>query len=204
MFTHFSALQESQLQNVERSAFLLDQGMMFYTSFIIAIFGLIYLFYSQKDKQLWLFSMSALIVIISLLIMNGKSYYTAGVYPFLIAAGSVYIGSKLKTRWKKILLIACIIILVVPIVPLGIPIMPPKKLVSYFDKLENIGIDIGRVHEDGNKYPLPQDFADMMGWKDIAALAKVAYDSVDDKKACVIFGDNYGIAGAVALINKKI
>jgi len=203
LFTHMAALQENQLQYVDKTAFIVDQAFMFFTSFIIAVIGLVYLFYLDKSKQLWLFSASALIVIIALFMMSGKSYYTAGVYPILIASGSVFISTKLKTFWAKSLTIAGICILILPLVPVGIPILPPSKLASYFDSLEEVGIDIGRVHENGNKYPLPQDFADMMGWKDIAAIAKKAYDSVDDKEACAIYGENYGIAGAVGLINKK-
>lgn len=203
LFSHMTSLQETQLQYVEKSAFLIDQIFMFYTSSIISIVGLIFLFYHSKAKQLWLFSISALIVILSLLYLSGKSYYTAGVYPFLIAAGSTYIATKLKSRWSKLTTLAAIAILIVPLVPMGIPMLPPKKLAAYYDKLENMGLDVGRVHEDGNKHPLPQDFSDMIGWHEIAALAKKAYDSVEDKKACAIFGENYGIAGAVSLLNEK-
>ena len=203
LFTHFSALQETQLQYLSKSEFILDQVFMFYTSFILAFIGSIYLFYHSKSKQLWLFSLSALTVFLTLLLMSGKSYYTAGIYPFLIAAGSVFISTKIKTKWVKSVVIAAIVILILPLLPVGIPILPPKKLSSYFDGLESVGIDIGRVHEDGNKHPLPQDFSDMLGWHEIAALAKQAYDSVEDKDACAIFGENYGIAGAVSLLNKK-
>ncbi len=203
LFTHMAALQENQLQHVEKSAFIIDQAFMFYTSFIIAVIGFVYLFFCSKSKQLWLFSISALIVILALLLMSGKSYYAAGVYPFLIAAGSVFVSTKLKSTLVKSLIIAGIAILILPLVPVGIPILSPKKLAAHFDRLEEVGIDIGRVHENGNKYPLPQDFADMLGWKDIAAIAKEAYDQVEDKEACAIFGENYGIAGAVGLINAK-
>jgi len=203
LFTHMSALQETQLQYVEKSVFMFEQVFMNHTSFIIVIVGFIFLFNYSKEKQLWLFSISALIVILTLLFLNGKSYYAAGVYPFLIAAGCVFISSKLKATWSKVVVIVGIIALILPIFPMGIPILPPKKLASYFDTLENYGIDIGRIHEDGNKHPLPQDFADMTGWSDIAVIAKEAYDKVEDKEACAIFGENYGIAGAVTLINKK-
>ena len=203
LFTHMSDLQNNQLQYVQKSTFLIEQGLMFFTSFIISVIGFIFLFKYQKDKQFWLFSLSAIIVILFLLFMNGKAYYTAGVYPFLIATGSVFISTKLKTTWSKYAVIGGIVLLILPLLPVGIPILPPKKLAKYFDDLENIGIDIGRVHENGNKYPLPQDFADMIGWHEIAAITKDAYDSVEDKQACAIFGENYGIAGAATLLNEK-
>lgn len=203
LFSHMAALNENQLQNVEKSAFMLDQVFMFYSSFILAVIGFVFLFYYRKSSQLWLFSLSALFVLVALLLLRGKSYYSAGIYPILICSGSVFIGSLLKELWSRILLIALITLLIVPLVPVGIPILPSKKLVTYFDRLEDFGIDIGRIHENGKKYPLPQDFADMTGWNDIAAHAKKAFDMVEDKSSCAIYGENYGIAGAVTLINHK-
>lgn len=203
LFTHLSSLQQTQLQYVSKSTFLIEQVWIYFTSFIIAILGGYYLIVHFKSKQYWIFSFSGLLVILSLLFLGGKPYYTAGVYPFLIAAGSIFISLKLRSNWSKSLIIAGIILMILPFLPFGIPILPPNKLANYFDTLEGIGIDIGRVHEDGTKHRLPQDFADMIGWHEIAALAKKAYDKVEDKSACAIFGENYGIAGAVALINNK-
>jgi hypothetical protein len=203
LFTHLSTLEETQLQYVSKSTFLIEQVLLYFTSFFIAAIGFVYLFYQSPKKQLWLFTISGFIVILSLLFMGGKAYYAAGVYPFFIAAGSVFISVKLSKIWSKLILIIGLVILILPILPFGIPFLSPKQLTNYFDKMEEMGLDIGRIHEDGNKHPLPQDFADMIGWYEIAALSKEAYDSVTDKKACAIFGANYGIAGAVALINEK-
>lgn len=203
LFTHLNALQATQLQFVSRTEFLMDQVLINYTSFFIALFGIFYLFTYEKSKQLWLFALSSLIVVFALFIMKGKAYYTAGIYPFLVAAGSTWIALKIKKIWKKTLIIAIVILLILPLFPMGIPFLPPKDMASYFDRMEEVGIDVGRVHENGNKYPLPQDFADMIGWYEIAALAKTAYEEVEDKKACAIYGENYGIAGAVSLINAK-
>ncbi|MDF1698785.1 MAG: glycosyltransferase family 39 protein [Saprospiraceae bacterium] len=201
LFTHLTSLQETQLQYVDKTTFLIEQLFLYFTSIIIAAIGAFFLFKHSKSKQLWLFPVSALIVILSLLFLGGKAYYTAGVYPFLIAAGSVYIAKRVHQKWIRISIISGLIALILPIFPYGIPFLPPPKLASYFDTLENIGIDVGRVHEDGNKHPLPQDFADMTGWYTIAELAKEAYDQIEDKEATAIFGENYGIAGAVDLIN---
>lgn len=203
LFTHLSLLQETQLQHVEKSTFLIEQLMLYFTSFLIACIGFVFLFRHSKSKQLWLFSGSALFVISSLFFMGGKAYYTAGVYPFLIAAGCVYIEQKIASSWKRKTIMAFLVLMILPILPYGIPFLSPKNLASYFDNLEKVGIDLGRVHENGIKYPLPQDFADMLGWYTIAELAKEAYDKVEDKESTAIFGENYGIAGAVALINKK-
>ena len=121
----------------------------------------------------------------------------------IVAAGAVFIGNVLKKPIQKSLIISLIVVLILPILPFGVPFLPPNQMASYFDTLDSYGIDLGRVHEDGRKHRLPQDFADMLGWHEIAELAKKAYDQTENKDAVAIFGENYGIAGAVSLINSK-
>ena len=156
-----------------------------------------------KTKPYRLFSLASMGVLILLVLTNGKDYYAAGIYPFFIAAGCVAIDTYMKNKALRIGLIILIIAMILPLSPMGIPYMKPQKLANYFDKLESYGVDVGRIHEDGQKHPLPQDYADMLGWYTIADLAKEAYNQVDDKSTLAIFGENYGIAGAVSLINKK-
>ncbi|WP_235296484.1 glycosyltransferase family 39 protein [Portibacter marinus] len=200
VITHMAQLEETQLRNVSKWSFVKGQLLMLYTSFVIAAIGLMALLKQQKYRML-----GALIigVVILLMLLNAKDYYAAGVYPFLIAAGSVTVASNLTVFWKRLFLIILFIVLVLPILPLGIPFMKPQKIANYLDQLEEIGIDIGRNHEDGQKYPLPQDYADMLGWYEIAQYARQAYDSVDSQETTIIYGENYGLAGAVSLINKE-
>lgn len=203
LFTHMSQLRETQLQYTSKIAFFSDQLLMFFLSTIIAGCGIFYLVIKSKIESYWLFSASAIIVFLSLLLMDGKPYYAAGIFPFLIASGSVFISEKVKWNAIRWMFPMACLALIIPLVPIGIPYMSPKNLEAYFDKLEEEGLDIGRVHEDGQKHPLPQDFADMLGWSEVATLAKIAYDKIEDKKACAIYAENYGLAGAITLINGK-
>jgi hypothetical protein len=56
--------------------------------------------------------------------------------------------------------------------------------------------------EDGKNHQLPQDYADMQGWKELAHLADLAYAQVKDKSAVLVRADNYGEAGAVNYYSK--
>jgi hypothetical protein len=77
-------------------------------------------------------------------------------------------------------------------------------MIEYFRVLEEEkGMDVGRRWEDDTIHPLPQDYADMLGWEELTSLARQAYDSVLDKEACVIYAQNYGQAGAISVIGKK-
>jgi hypothetical protein len=88
--------------------------------------------------------------------------------------------------------------------PLGLPVFKSQGLVSYFKNLgDKYGIEIGRRFEDGSIHSLPQDYADMLGWEELTAIANKAYQMIDDKKASFIYCENYGQAGALTIIGKK-
>ncbi len=56
--------------------------------------------------------------------------------------------------------------------------------------------------EDGKEYPLPQDFADMLGWKELAAKVDKVYLELDDPAHTLVLCDNYGQAGAINFYSK--
>lgn len=203
VLTHMAELNENQLENVTIFGFFGGQLLMLLGSFFIGIIGLVYLFLNDQTKPYRLFPIVSLGVLLLLVLANGKDYYAAGIYPFLIAAGSVAVERYANSKVVRIGVLAIILITILPLSPMGIPFMKPQKLANYFDKLESYGFDAGRIHEDGQKHSLPQDYADMMGWYDIANLATEAYEQVEDKTTAAIFGENYGIAGAISLIGKK-
>jgi hypothetical protein len=201
---HFSELNRTQLVNVDRTGFLIDQLLMPTFASVLTIAGILYLFLN-KDVRKYRFAGIVVILIISILfILKGKSYYTQGVFPFLIAAGAVLYEKILKNIWLKILLPVVMILLTVPILPMALPIYKTARLVKYFSDLEEQkGIVIGRRFEDGSIHSLPQDYADMLGWNELVSLVNKAYLMIDDKKAGFIYGENYGQAGAVTVIGKK-
>ncbi len=51
--------------------------------------------------------------------------------------------------------------------------------------------------EDGKDHLLPQDFADMLGWKELALKVDNIYLSLPNKNNTLILCDNYGQAGAI-------
>ena len=58
--------------------------------------------------------------------------------------------------------------------------------------------DFGMLRwEDGKNHILPQDFADMLGWKELAQKVDSAYALVPDPENTMILCDNYGQAGAI-------
>jgi hypothetical protein len=51
--------------------------------------------------------------------------------------------------------------------------------------------------ETGMVHDLPQDYADMLGWQEMAGLAILAHKEAGDSDQTAVFAENYGQAGAV-------
>jgi len=198
VFHHMRELAETQLVNVKRINILLDQFLMFTISSVVWVAGLIWLLLSGQASKFRLFGFTYLAVLFIFLILRGKSYYMAGMYPFLIAAGGVSLERwVLSVRWR-IIMTAAIILLSLPLLPGAMPIMSAEKLARYFGNIPpSMGGEALVRWEDGRMHPLPQDFADMLGWDELGRIVVKTCDTITDKGSIMIYCENYGQAGAV-------
>jgi hypothetical protein len=201
---HLAELARTQLVNVDRTGFLVDQVLMSGAATVLAVVGLLYILITKSAAKYRFLGIIAVLVILALMVMRGKSYYTQGVFPFFLAAGAVAFEKILQRTWARILLVVILVVLTIPILPMGLPVYKAGGLVTYFKVLEDkYGVDIARRWEDASIHSLPQDYADMLGWDELTAIANKAYQMVPDKKTCFIYCENYGQAGAITIIGKK-
>jgi hypothetical protein len=204
VINHMAELQRTQLVNVDRSAFLTEQLIIPGAASILTIAGILYLFTNRNGWKFRFLGMVVIGVILALMLLRGKSYYTQGVFPFLIAAGAVAWSKILRKRWSGVLLILLITGLTIPIIPIGIPVFKTEKLVSYFRDIgEKYGLDFVCRFEDNTIHSLPQDYSDMLGWEELTGIANEAWQMIPDKKSAFIYCENYGQAGAITVIGKK-
>jgi len=202
--THMKALNESQLVHVDRLQFFTDQVFMALMGSLFVIPGIVYFSLSGKKKEYRPLIIASLLSLLIIALLRGKSYYTIGLFPFWIAAGGVYWETATRRLFTRILLPASCILITLPILPFGIPVYGPQKLAEYFAGAKKAtGLDIGLRWETGRIHSLPQDYADMIGWDEIAFATASAYGQVTDKNACMIYAENYGEAGAVMVLGKK-
>jgi hypothetical protein len=204
VISHMSELQRTQLAYVNKLSFLTDQVIMPSFASFLTISGIIYVM-SDKDARKYRFlGIAVILVVVIIMFLRGKSYYTIGVFPFLIAAGSVSYGKWLNRTWIRIAFPVILVLLTIPMLPMGLPIFKAQGLITYFKIVETkYGIVIGRKFEDGSIHSLPQDYADMLGWEELTQVTSKAYEQIVDKKAAFIYGENYGEAGAINIIGKK-
>jgi len=137
------------------------------------------------------------------LFLKAKSYYAIGLYPILIAFGSVYLEALLTNGWKKTLKPVGVIVVIGLFVPMYL-IAFPTKSPSEIEKNNTIYKKFGLLRwEDGKDHSLPQDFADMIGWSELAKKVDSVYEQLQDKENTLVLCDNYGEAGAINYYSKS-
>jgi hypothetical protein len=193
---HMQELQQTQLQFLDPGDFIKDQILYLLPVLFIWVIGLAWLFRNKPWRFLFYLY---LFVILLLLLGRAKSYYSMGIYPVLIAAGAVAIEQFTEGKtWIRWSLTALIVLVAATMTPLLLPVWKPEKLATFY---RNYGVDkTGLLKwEDQQNHYLPQDFADMLGWKELATKAEKFYNQLPDsiKKGTLVYCRNYGQAGAL-------
>lgn len=205
VIVHMKELQQFQLQYVEPVDFLVSQILMNWAVVFIWIAGLYFVIFKQQGKYR-IFAWSYLFVILILLYFHGKDYYSLGVYLALFAFGAYHLERFANSHSKiwRYVFAAIPFLLGIPLVPLLLPVAKPKELAGYYKAthLDKTGF---LKWEDLKNHPIPQDFADMLGWKEMAEKTAKAYSTLssEEKKHTIIFADNYGEAGAINYYGKE-
>ena len=194
---HLKKLSETQLVYVDRMVFLKNQ-LLFFIGSILVIFSSLYaLLFYKPFKPYRFFFWSMFFTLATFMYLKAKDYYAIGIYPIYIAFGSVYLGEILNNGWKRYLqpvLIAMPFLLFIPIYNVGFPNKSPEYIIQNSEKYKRFGL---LRWEDGKDHLLPQDFADMLGWKELAIKVDSVYSSLPNKSNTLVLCDNYGQAGAI-------
>ncbi len=114
-----------------------------------------------------------------------------------MAFGSVYLEKLLETGWKRYLRPVALLIPILIFLPMArfiLPVKSPAYIVAHAEAYRKLGL---LRWEDGKDHALPQDYADMLGWKELARKVDAVYDKLPDRDATLILCDNYGEAGAI-------
>lgn len=199
---HMRELSETQLVNINRWNFVRSQFLFFPGTFIVVIFGLFALLKNQKFEKYRLFFYSFFITIGIFLLLKAKDYYAIGVYPVYFAFGSVYISTLLENSAGKIIKPISIVLVIasfIPIYNLAFPNKSPEYIVDNSDKYRKFGM---LTWEDGREHQLPQDFADMLGWKELSRKVDSVYLKIPNSENTLVLCDNYGQAGAINYYSK--
>lgn len=200
---HMKELSESQLVNVSRLDFLKSQFLFFIGVTFVIVFGFYALLFYRSFEKFRFFFLGYVITISLFLFFKAKDYYAIGIYPIYIGFGSVYLENVLKSGWPRFLKPVCILLpllLFVPVYNLAFPNKSPESMVKNPEAYKKFGL---LRWEDGKDHPLPQDFADMLGWKELAQKVDKEYSRLSKSGNTLVLCDNYGQAGAINYYSKE-
>lgn len=190
-------LGASQLQRVATADVLLEQPLMLGGGVLLALAGL---WAVRDDAAARTAAVTAAAMLALVLVLRGKSYYTAPVYPALIGCGALALERLSVRRGRMLLLGTTVTVALVGLglLPVGTPILAPQPMTRYAAALGLAGVT--RTNR-GDRLDLPQDYADMLGWRaltdSVAAVIRRLPEA--DRTRTLVYGDNYGEAGALAL-----
>jgi hypothetical protein len=166
--------------------------------------GLIWALFARPGRP-WRVLSLIFLAVAAVLIAAGTSRanYLAVAYPMLLALGGVA-----WERWSagrgggalRVALLGVVALLGLPLVLLVLPLLPVETFIRYQAALGQRP----STEERKEVGPLPQHYADMFGWDDLVAEVEKAYRrlSPDEQRRAVVFGQNYGEAGAIDVLGR--
>ena len=180
---------------------LLNQGPL---SIFIWMTGLyFFLFYETGLKYRIVAVIYISVFIILLINSHSKAEYLAPAYSVLFAGGSVFIERKtiVRSRWIRYVIVIPLCLSGILIAPLAAPVLSVETFIGYSNTL---GIKQSSS-ENKELSELPQFFADMHGWEEMASNVSKVYMSLprEERLRTIIFAQNYGEASAMEFFKNK-
>ena len=169
--------------------------------------GLLWCLLAPSGRRFRALGWTWVVAFATFLVLKGKDYYLTPAYAMLFAAGAVAIEAWLSRRravFQAVLKPAlALVVLLGGMIgwPFAMPMMPVEKFIAYEEalgatpkKTEHITLD-----------KLPQQYADMFGWPEMAATVAQVYNTLPaaERAHCGIFAQNYGEAGAIDYFGRQ-
>ena len=170
---------------------------IFFTPLLIA--GIVALIRNRDARFL---GIAYLALIAIMIVMHGKHYYPANVYPIVFAAGAVALESwTTRIAWLRPAAMVAIILAGLVFTPFALPVLSESNLAAYQFGIANaLHLSKGTLAtEHGKASQIGQDFADMHGWQALTKIVERAYEILppNEKSQAVIAASNYGEASAI-------
>lgn len=184
--------------------FLAQQSqMMGFVSSLLVILALCFLA-SPRGRRYAILAAGFLSVLGCMLVLKGKFYYVAPVYPVVFAPGAVLLERWTEVRtlkWFRPLYALALFLVGAWIAPTAVPLLSVDGYIAYTKRL---GMQQQKF-ENQPQSKLPQIYADMMGWEDRVKIVAAYFHSLppEEQKVTAIGASNYGDAGAVDLFGPK-
>jgi 4-amino-4-deoxy-L-arabinose transferase-like glycosyltransferase len=200
--------QQEKMVDVPLGAFLARQALNANPgSALLWVPGLLYGLLAPGGRKGRVFSIVYLTVF-AILFLAGRSRasYLAPAYGPLFATGAIGIErlarARARLRWTPAAVAALVVAMGAVALPMALPVLPVRQFIAYSKAL---GL-APRAEEQLRVAELPQHYADMFGWEEMARAVAEAYQHVPpkDRARCAIYGRNYGEAGAIDFFGPRL
>lgn len=190
------SLQGSQLARMTYTMFLAEQ-FGFGPAIVLAVCAVGALLFFERWRTYRVVALSCVGAFALLLLMHGKSYYIGPIYPTLYAIGAATIDRwQVGARRTAALAVVAFVLVTYGALnmPVGVPILPPERMVAYTNWLR-----MTNETNRGVQIELPQDYADMLGWRELSASVAAIVETMPQRERAemAIVAANYGEAGAL-------
>ncbi|MDD2304870.1 MAG: glycosyltransferase family 39 protein [Prolixibacteraceae bacterium] len=197
VFKHLDELARTQLVNVNRFDFVKEQLLFFMGSLFVILAAFVAFVIYKPFRKYRIFGLSFLFTISLFIYLKAKGYYAIGLYPIFLAFGAVYLEQLLsgkRIKYLRPVILGIPVLMFLPMIQIAFPNRTPQEIRQHPEKYKAFGL---LRWEDGKDHDLPQDFADMQGWKELAQKVDLAMASIPEKEHTLVLCDNYGQAGAI-------
>lgn len=201
---HFAALYKKQLKEINPAGFLWAQVSMH--QYITTPVWLLGLWYFLRVKPYHWLGWAYLFTLGLFIWGKGQAYYFNGVYPLMFAGGAVCVSQwlvQVKAHFiLRPLFIFILLLFGFIYMPYGTPFLPIKSFIQYTQKT---GIKTIIALPNGRVKNLTNDYADMFGWQEQVKIIAQLYHQLtpQEQSQCILWGENYGEAGALNHLGKK-
>jgi hypothetical protein len=201
-------LREHQLARVTVGGFAADQVLMLGPAALLALAGAGWALVAQRRAEPPRDALRVILGFAALLVgwfaaSSGKPYYAGPAYPMLVAAGATWLeaatarlASPLAVTALRSVVTTLLVAGTVVLLPIGVPCLPPEQMARYAAAL-----GMGTETNYGTRLSLPQDYADMLGWRDQVDAMAMAFRALtpEEQARIALSGGNYGQVAAIAV-----
>jgi hypothetical protein len=172
---------------------------------VAALAGLAWCLIGRRGRDWRLLGVAWCVVLAILLVSPAaRAGYLIASYGLLFATGGVALeqwSERRAWRWVRPAALALVVLLDLPLLPFALPVLPVDDYIAYSRLL--------RAHPAGEEHArlaeLPQMYADMFGWEELAERVSRVYQSLpaEERARCGVYASNYGEAGALDLFGPR-
>ncbi len=165
----------------------------------IWIAGLVWLLWNRTARFL---GYAYVVLTILMIVLRAKHYYAGDIYPILMAAGGVAIEAGTRRRvWLQGVLVAVAVVAGLFFLPFSLPVLSEPAMLRYTAFVGG-ALHVQRSTMQTERFrtsALPEDWADMHGWPELAATVARIYHALRprERAQAAIVASNYGEAAAI-------